>query len=104
MFMQVVAPHMHIDWESLLWCHQIALNTSKSVQIMLKDLGVVLVADELEDGRPHIDIRMETLMPKVKSSVVKPIFLEEIEHSRGSSMKHIFPAYFEKCFELSKKQ
>ena len=68
MFMQVVAPLVHIDWPTVLWCNQIALTTVKSVQIMLDDLGVQLMSTEYLDDKNHIDIRMETLMPKVGCS------------------------------------
>jgi len=62
--MKLNAPRLHAHWISLMWVNQLAMTTMKSVQEMLEDFGVVMgLKDPREED--HVDIRIETLMPKV---------------------------------------
>ncbi|CAK8686968.1 unnamed protein product [Clavelina lepadiformis] len=63
-FIRINAPHLRAHWPSLLWMNQLALSTMKSVQGMLEDLGVVMGGGDPKEEE-HIDIRIETLMPKI---------------------------------------
>lgn len=76
-FMQINAPLIHAHWDTLIWLNRLASTTVKAVQKMLEDLGFLPNSEEnlmsnglsndvaAEDEAPHVDVRIQLLMPKV---------------------------------------
>jgi hypothetical protein len=59
-FIDCNAPEILVDWLSLEWLSQIALETAKAVTQMLDELGVVIDKSKKPDHKSkHVDIRVE---------------------------------------------
>lgn len=75
--MHINALLVHAHWDTLIWLNRLASTTVKAVQKMLEDLGILPISEEdsmssssstdakVEDESPHVDVRIQLLMPKV---------------------------------------